>query len=241
MSKSVTVKFADGTSHVYDDVPDDVTDQQVEERASGEFSKPIAAVNPPTPKQVAEQKFNEQSTMERIGGALAAGANLAGQALSHPVGLAIEGLGTAAYLGNKLAQRNAPTAAPGPVAPSQMPVPQTMPAQQAMTGTGSTLQVMPGGQAQPATTQMGRQFSPQAQQFMQSQAQPAPAAQPAPSPYGAKPGSVLDNASQIVRKLALSKIIPAAEVAQGLFYTSPEEIATLKAAEERRKRAGQPR
>lgn len=55
------------------------------------------------------------------------------------------------------------------------------------------------------------------------------------SPAGIRPGSVLDNANQLVRKLALSKLLPAAQVGAGLFYTSPEEIATLKAAEQRRK------
>jgi hypothetical protein len=96
------------------------------------------------------------------------------------------------------------------------------------------------GPVAPTSTILGANGLP-----MQS-AQPAaqiaqPAAQTTTTQFGAKSGSMLDNASQIVRKLALSKIIPAAEVAQGLFYTSPEEIATLKAAEERRKRAGQPR
>jgi len=49
---------------------------------------------------------------------------------------------------------------------------------------------------------------------------------------------VVDQASNIVRKLALSKLLPAAQVGMGLFYTSPEEIATLKAAEELRKKQG---
>jgi hypothetical protein len=38
---------------------------------------------------------------------------------------------------------------------------------------------------------------------------------------------------------AASRALPAAQVGMGLFYTSPEEIATLKAAEERRRRTGQ--
>jgi len=71
----------------------------------------------------------------------------------------------------------------------------------------------------------------------------APVAQPAPQmsapAAGVKAGSMLDNAGQIVRKLALSKVLPAAQVGAGLFYTSPEEIATLKAAEARKKALGQ--
>lgn len=53
-------------------------------------------------------------------------------------------------------------------------------------------------------------------------------------------------AKSIVQKLALDKILKGAGVAgavyglgQGLFGTSPEEIATLKAAEARRKQLGQ--
>lgn len=45
MTKSVTVNFDDGTSHVYDNVPDEVTDDQVSARAAGEFSdKTISGV-----------------------------------------------------------------------------------------------------------------------------------------------------------------------------------------------------
>jgi hypothetical protein len=47
----------------------------------------------------------------------------------------------------------------------------------------------------------------------------------------------MDIASK-VRGMAFSKLLPAAQVGMGLFYTSPEEIATLKAAEEQRKRQG---
>lgn len=38
MAKSVTVTFDDGTSHTYDNVPDDVTDDQVTQRAGGDFT-----------------------------------------------------------------------------------------------------------------------------------------------------------------------------------------------------------
>lgn len=46
-------------------------------------------------------------------------------------------------------------------------------------------------------------------------------------------------AQSIVQKLALSKLLPAAQMGAGLFYTSPEEIATLKAAEARKRAQGQ--
>ena len=57
--------------------------------------------------------------------------------------------------------------------------------------------------------------------------------QPAPQP------SPMQAAKSIVQKLALSKLLPAAQLGAGLLYTSPEEIATLKAAEARRKAQGQ--
>lgn len=37
MSKTMHVKFADGTSHTYDDVPDDVTQEQVDARATADY------------------------------------------------------------------------------------------------------------------------------------------------------------------------------------------------------------
>lgn len=54
-------------------------------------------------------------------------------------------------------------------------------------------------------------------------------------PVATPPTSSVDAATKIVRSLALSKLLPAAQVGMGLFYTSPEEVATLKAAEQRRK------
>jgi len=75
--------------------------------------------------------------------------------------------------------------------------------------------------------------------------------QPVSMPASAPPPTTapqISNARNIVQKLALDKILPAmgnmaskalpaAQVAAGLFYTSPEEIAILKAAEEKKKRA----
>lgn len=41
MPRRVTVTFADGSSHVYENTPDDVTPQQIVDRATREFSKPV--------------------------------------------------------------------------------------------------------------------------------------------------------------------------------------------------------
>jgi len=222
MTKSVTVKFDDGTSHVYEDVPDDVADSEVEERASTDFGKTIAGVNLPTEAETAKQNYENQSMLEKAAGAAKAGLNLAGQAITHPVGVGLESLAGGKYAIDKLSNAIA-NRTPGPAVPSagmQAPV------QQTMTGTGQPMRVMPGGQVS------GPVVPTQ-----------APVAQPAPQmsapAAGVKAGSMLDNAGQIVRKLALSKVLPAAQVGAGLFYTSPEEIATLKAAEARKKALGQ--
>ena len=37
MTKSVTVNFDDGSSHTYDNVPDDVTQEQVNQRAASDY------------------------------------------------------------------------------------------------------------------------------------------------------------------------------------------------------------
>lgn len=90
---------------------------------------------------------------------------------------------------------------------------------------------------------------PVAPQILDSRGQPmrAPAPAPAVAPAPA-PAPQISNAKNIVQKLALDKLLPAvgnfankalpaAQVAAGLFYTSPEEIAILKAAEEKKKQA----
>ena len=77
---------------------------------------------------------------------------------------------------------------------------------------------------------------------------PVPTTAPAPAPAPAPVAPQISNARSIVQKLALDKImpavgnfankaLPAAQLGMGLFYTSPEEIAILKAAEEKKKRA----
>lgn len=45
MPRNITVTFADGTSHVYQGAPDDVTPDQVETRAAKEFGKKVKALD----------------------------------------------------------------------------------------------------------------------------------------------------------------------------------------------------
>jgi len=76
---------------------------------------------------------------------------------------------------------------------------------------------------------------------------PRPVAMPAAAPAAAPQ---ITNAQSIVQRLALNKLLPAignfankalpaAQVGMGLFYTSPEEIAILKAAEAKKRAQGQ--
>ena len=45
MPRNITISFEDGTSHVYQNAPDDVSPDQVEARASKEFGKKVTALD----------------------------------------------------------------------------------------------------------------------------------------------------------------------------------------------------
>lgn len=45
MPRNITVTFADGSSHVYQNAPDDLTPESVEERATAEFGKPVKSLD----------------------------------------------------------------------------------------------------------------------------------------------------------------------------------------------------
>ena len=149
---------------------------------------------------------------------------------------------------NKFLTPNTPTPpATGPVIPQEIPntaqetfkTLQTPAAElNAQSAANAARGVTPQVAAAPApapTTATGRPYSPQGQQFLQQQASPM-----------AQPASQMTQAQNIVRKLALDKLLKGAGVAggmyelgKGLLYTSPEEIATLKAAEARKRALGQ--
>ena len=102
MPRSVRIDFDDGTSHTYDNVPDDVTDDQVQSRAQTDFSKRtisgVSAGQAPEPKEptpgagpvAPEQKT---SLIEDIAGPVVAAGQIAAE---HPVatGAALTGAGT---------------------------------------------------------------------------------------------------------------------------------------------------
>ena len=86
MSKSISVSFDDGTSHTYDNVPDDVTAEQINARAQQDFGdRKIANISegahPSAPALPATPGTNEPSLGEKaLGGAITAGETIA----SHP-------------------------------------------------------------------------------------------------------------------------------------------------------------
>lgn len=81
MPRNVTVQFSDGTSHVYEDVPDEIHDSEVNARATSQFGKDVSNVQNET-----QQKQDQSPTIGTalVGGAQT-GANMIGQALGHPL------------------------------------------------------------------------------------------------------------------------------------------------------------
>ena len=126
MSKSMNVTFDDGTSHTFDNVPDEVTQDQVNSRAQEMFpDRKIAEVaegsHPEAPPLPNAEQQNQQQT--GIGGQLVGGLQTAGQlALEHPgIAAGAAGLYKANQFANKymagkeidrtIAQQQASTAA----------------------------------------------------------------------------------------------------------------------------------
>jgi hypothetical protein len=126
MAKTVRVQFEDGTSHVYDDVPDDVADSEVEARAAEEQGKKVVTAHSPNqgpapgakPPEVAqgpvEPTFADYSTLPTSAGQFAAGAQIPLQlAAEHPaetaaaLGLYKAGQVANAYVGGKKAEAEA--------------------------------------------------------------------------------------------------------------------------------------
>jgi len=93
MSKSITVEFADGTSHTYNNVPDSVTQEQAEAKAAKQYNKTVA-----TPAGFTQRSKEIAGTAATNVGAGAA--MLGHEVANHPV--IASGLGYGAY---KLAQR----------------------------------------------------------------------------------------------------------------------------------------
>lgn len=247
------------------EVPDGTPDDQVLEFVKQQGG---AAAQPADELDVAKQALRakqEEAMAPFVGGAQAA-FDLGKQVVSNPIVQKGLEVGGELYAGKKLivdpalkrleAMRGG---TPGPVAPQSIPntPEQTFrtlqtpePALNAQSASnaarGVTPQVAPAAPAAPVqppptapTAQAAKAagtMTPQAQQYMQQAAQSAaPAAE----------SSIMSKAGDIVRKLALDKVLKGAgvvgaalPVAAGMFYTSPEEIAVLKAAEAKKRAQG---
>jgi len=118
MAKSIRVQFEDGTSHVYDNVPDDVDSSAVESRAQEEFGKTVLTANspyqgaapgalPPPPGQgPVAPTFADYSTLPKTAGQIAGAAAIPLQmAAEHPYETAaLAGAYKAGQVGNAYIQ-----------------------------------------------------------------------------------------------------------------------------------------
>ena len=109
MSKSMSVTFDDGTSHTYDDVPDEITQEQVNARATEQYpDRKILNVSegshpeaPPLP--TANQLQQEQSGLGTTALGIGKQAfDYTNQFLSSPIGHLAEGAAAALYGGSKI-------------------------------------------------------------------------------------------------------------------------------------------
>ena len=65
--RNITVTFEDGTTHVYQNAPDDVTPEQITARASQEFGKPIASLDGGRDKFASDlSAANEAASREKM-------------------------------------------------------------------------------------------------------------------------------------------------------------------------------
>lgn len=104
MARNITVTFADGTAHTYQNAPDDVTPDQVQMRAEKEYGKSVAALDGGKSTSMANQipgnvgantkltpSAPEDSLLQKIGGAgeaaLSLGTGMVGGAVGGLAGL----------------------------------------------------------------------------------------------------------------------------------------------------------
>ena len=231
MAKSMNVQFADGTSHTYDDVPDTVTQAEVNMRASTEYpGKEIAGVNeganvnapeltPTTPPpSLGEQGLGTLQTalhygMEAapyLGGAAGlykankiANTYMAGKNLEAQTAAEVARLRAEAAAGHQNIQQQKVNLRAGLPPTSSLVDAQGRP----MAMNPVVPEAMPTRIGAPAAAPSGN-FAQLAQRF-------APAMQ--------KISPMLEGAG---------KLLAPAAIAKELFYTSPEEQAQLKQMEQ---------
>ena len=255
---SFTVNFSDGTSHVYDNVPDGIDPQNVQDRASMEFGdKKVTGVT-------GNQEPNEESPS--IGTQIGGGAQMVAEAIGqHPkLASAAAELGLAA-----LPQTNIPvlkqaqqlakapiniatsaanalnrvgTTPAGPVAPqsSRIVIPQNTGGVPRNTGIPN---ISPGNPSQTFQA-LGDRYSPATPTAATAPTPPATSVPQAQQQAGnflntitQKYGQVANKVAPVMNKIApmlegAGKMIAPAMLAKELFYTSPEEQAQLKDMEQ---------
>ena len=114
---SYTVNFEDGTSHVYDNVPDDIDQQNVQDRASMEFSdKRVVGVTAGGQKETQ----HEPSLLTKGLGAAQTAIGVGKDIITSPLGeMAIGGYGAKKVLVDPILEAlRARGGVPGPVSPS---------------------------------------------------------------------------------------------------------------------------
>jgi hypothetical protein len=90
MPRNVTVQFNDGTSHVYEDVPDSIHDSEVDARAKSQFGKDVAHVQ-------AEPMMSQQQGPNLAEKAIGAAQTAGEIAMEHPLLTGGAALGAAKY------------------------------------------------------------------------------------------------------------------------------------------------
>ena len=215
---SYSVTFADGTSHAYDDVPEGVTQAEIDARAAQDFPnkkvKEIGTAKPPEPEY-------QPSPGVAAAGGVQTGAQIAWDAanglLSSPVGHALElgAGGVAAYRGLKNITGNWGAAT------------QATPTPTPTTFTGGTNpafdQAMNKPYMRPTVPGQPVVGAPQTAGIGQDLAGTAPTA---PGFMG-RVAPYLETAGKLA-----NKVLTPALIAKELYYTSPEERAQLQQMEQ---------
>lgn len=149
MPRNITITFEDGTSHTYQNAPDNVTPEQVSQRAQSEFGKRVKALDGgraarpaaprPAPRPAPRQSVGNAllNSAKAVGGSIAKGfyalpdiAASAGETVTNAVGNVISAGGNAllrAHGANDLADRFTNAMAPRHVPTMGQRVDRTMP------------------------------------------------------------------------------------------------------------------
>ena len=224
MAKSVTVTFEDGTSHTYDNVPDDVTDDQVTQRAGSDFAeKSVTGVVGGIAPASAPQPNEERSMGEK---AIAAGQTavntlkpVAEFAVRHP----IETAAVASYVPgvNQLPGVRDITAARQALYNKYVGAQQTFDALKAPMTSSAPAPAVP--EAPPSNTNYLQRMARDAQRYL---------------PTKASIGQMVGRVGQAVAPVA--RVLGSAPVMGAQLALTPSGLNTNEEAELARRRAMQP-